>query len=103
MVVSAPGCSSGFHHRYGERADHFREGWIPTDVASVVAPLTDLLKPKVRFVWSEGAQGAFENASPLLLSSCPGSTQAWPALHTPGGWVRVRVDAHGGSGAPLVV
>lgn len=39
------------------------------DFASVVAPLTDLLKFKVKFVCSEKAQYAFENVKALLCST----------------------------------
>lgn len=37
--------------------------------SSVVAPLTDLLKSRVKFVWSVQAQCAFDNVKALLCSS----------------------------------
>lgn len=39
------------------------------DFYEAVAPLTDLLKSKVKFVWSTQAQCAFENVKALLCSS----------------------------------
>ena len=37
--------------------------------SSVVAPLTDMLSPKVDYVWSGACQKAFENVKGLLLST----------------------------------
>ena len=37
--------------------------------SSVVAPLTDLLSPKVMYQWTEQCQKAFENIKALLISA----------------------------------
>lgn len=37
--------------------------------SAVVAPLTDLLSPKISFAWSELCQKAFENVKALLISA----------------------------------
>lgn len=55
--------------------------------SSVVAPLTNLLKSTVKFVWSPECQKAFENAK-LLLSSAP--VLAAPKLDQP---FKIHVDA----------
>ena len=65
--------------------------------SSVVAPLTDLLKSKVKFVWSERAQYAFDNIKALLCSS-PVLTA--PQFDKP---FTLQVDAsHVGAGAVLL-
>lgn len=54
--------------RFLGMAGYYR-GFCP-NFSSVVAPLTNLLKESVPFVWSSGCQQAFNNAK-LLLSSNP--------------------------------
>ena len=39
------------------------------NISSVVAPLTDLLSPKVMYQWTEQCQKAFENIKALLISA----------------------------------
>ncbi len=65
--------------------------------ASVVAPLTDLLSPKIPFQWSEKCQRSFENAKSLLANA--------PVLVTPNFEKRflLAVDASAyGAGAVLL-
>lgn len=65
--------------------------------SSVVAPLTDLLKDKVKFVWSEKAHCAFENVKHLL---CCSPVLAAPQFDQP---FVLQVDAsYVGSGAVLL-
>ena len=65
--------------------------------STVVAPLTNLLKSSVKFVWAADCQQAFENAK-LLLSSAP--VLAAPKLDQP---FQMQVDASlVGAGAVLI-
>lgn len=65
--------------------------------STVVAPLTNLLKQAVKFVWSDDCKRAFENAK-LLLSSAP--VLAAPKLDDP---FQLQVDASQvGAGAVLI-
>lgn len=65
--------------------------------SSVVAPLTDLLKDKVKFVWSDKAQCAFENVKSLL---CCSPVLAAPQFDQP---FVLHVDAsYVGAGAVLL-
>lgn len=65
--------------------------------SAVVAPLTDLVSPKVKFHWTECCQQAFENAKVLLTSA--------PVLAAPrlGDQFQLKVDASNvGAGAVLL-
>lgn len=65
--------------------------------STVVAPLTNLLKGSVKFVWSDQCQQAFENAK-LLLTSAP--VLVAPRLDQP---FKLQVDASQvGAGAVLL-
>lgn len=65
--------------------------------SSVVAPLTDLLKSSVQFVWTSDCQRAFDNAK-LLLTSAP--VLSAPRLEDP---FQLQVDASQvGAGAVLL-
>ena len=65
--------------------------------STVVAPLTNLLKGKAQFVWTDECQGAFENVK-LLLSTAP--VLAAPRLDRP---FKIQVDASQvGAGAVLL-
>ena len=65
--------------------------------SAVAAPLTDLTSPKVRFVWSEGCQYAFEQIKDLL-SNAP--VLAAPNFEQP---FKLAIDACGvGAGAVLL-
>ena len=65
--------------------------------SSVVAPLTDILSPKVDYVWSEACQKAFENVKGLLLST---PVLAAPDYNSP---FSLAVDASDvGAGAVLL-
>lgn len=68
-----------------------------THAVSVVAPLTDLLKDKVTFVWSPVCQQAFEKIKEML---CGAPVLAAPQFDRP---FSLQVDAsHVGAGAALV-
>ncbi|KAL3992385.1 DnaJ-like proiein [Sarotherodon galilaeus] len=65
--------------------------------SSVVKPLTDLLSPKVEFIWSSECQDAFESAKALL---CHTPVLAAPDLTRP---FKLEVDASAvGAGAVLL-
>ena len=65
--------------------------------SSVVAPLTDLLKGSVKFVWSPGCESAFQNVKSLL---CSAPVLAAPCLSAP---FKIQVDASQvGAGAVLL-
>ena len=65
--------------------------------STVVAPLTNLLKGKAQFVWTDECQGAFDNVK-LLLSTAP--VLAAPRLDRP---FKIQVDASQvGAGAVLL-
>ncbi|KAF7646241.1 hypothetical protein LDENG_00191140 [Lucifuga dentata] len=65
--------------------------------STVVAPLTDLLKRKVKFVWSSVCQRAFKNVKDLLVAS---PVLAAPQLDQP---FKLQVDASNvGAGARLM-
>lgn len=65
--------------------------------SSVVAPLTDLISPKVAFHWSDSSQQAFENAKALLICA---PVLAAPDFSKP---FRLAVDASDfGAGAVLL-
>ena len=65
--------------------------------SAVVAPLTDLLKGKVKYVWSPHCQTAFENVKSLL---CSAPVLAAPCLDRP---FKIQVDASQmGAGAVLL-
>lgn len=55
--------------------------------STVVAPLTDLLKAKVKFIWSPLCQQAFENVKAIL---CDSPVLAAPRLDKP---FKLQVDA----------
>lgn len=66
--------------------------------STVVAPLTDLLKGKVQFVWTDSCQLAFENIKSIL---CSEPVLAAPKLQDP---FTLQVDASNvGAGAVLVL
>lgn len=65
--------------------------------STVVAPLTDLLKGRVKFVWSPFCQSMFENMQSLL---CSAPVLAAPCLHKP---FKIQADASQvGTGAVLL-
>ncbi len=65
--------------------------------STVVAPLTDLLKGKAKFVWSTQCQAAFENVKSLL---CVTPVLVVPQLDQP---FKLEVDASlVGAGAVLL-
>lgn len=65
--------------------------------STVVAPLTNLLKGKTKFVWSSSCQAAFENVKALL---CSAPVLTAPCLDKP---FKVQVDASQlGAGAVLL-
>lgn len=65
--------------------------------SSVVAPLTDLLKSKIKFIWSPSCQQAFEEVKALLCSS---PVLLAPRFDQP---FKLHVDAsHVGAGAVLL-
>nr|XP_046229617.1 uncharacterized protein LOC124050808 isoform X1 [Scatophagus argus] len=65
--------------------------------STVIAPLTDLLKGKVRFIWSESCQLAFDNVKAIL---CSPPVLAAPRMGLP---FTLQVDASDvGAGAVLL-
>lgn len=65
--------------------------------SAVVAPLTDLLKARVKFVWSSKCQESFENVKSLF---CSAPALAAPRFDCP---FILKVDAnHVGAGAVLM-
>nr|XP_055071458.1 uncharacterized protein LOC129451930 [Misgurnus anguillicaudatus] len=74
----------------------YYRGFCP-NFSTVVAPLTDLLKNSIKFVWSVNCQKAFDNVK-LLLTTAP--VLAAPRLDEP---FKIQVDASQvGAGAVLL-